>query len=125
MYNVHFKSSPGSLISGSCFSPSLNTRACSRQLINTDENILFILSRQNRCGDVYEIAIKKNDSVLFEATIKVKTRLKVTLRTVDKKLKDILRDWYLSLSVDTVNNTSHAKVILIKTGCVKLLRRNL
>ena len=103
MHNVHF-------ISDSCFWTSPKSRTCSRQLINTDENILFILTRQNRCGVVYEVAIKKNDSVLFEANMTAKTRLKVTPRAVDKRLNENLREWYLSLSVDTENNTSHTKV---------------
>lgn len=112
-FHWHLCKTKTSLNSDSCFWSSASSRVCSRKLINTDENLLFVLTRKNQCDDAYEIAIKKGDSVLFDATMLAKSRIKVTPRKEDKKLNDILRGWYLSLSVDIENKKSRAKVIFV------------
>jgi flagellar basal body L-ring protein FlgH len=81
-------------------------------LIDTDENLLFTLTKNNQCGDVYVVTIKMNNSVIFETSMKANSRVNVTTRAVDQQLKNTLDRWYLSLNVDRENNTSHAKVSL-------------
>jgi hypothetical protein len=80
-------------------------------LIGTDQNLFFTLTKQNQCDDDYDVTVKKNNTVIFETTMKARTRVKVTPRTVDQQLKGALDQWYLFLRVDTENNTSHAEVI--------------
>ena len=97
----------------SCFWSTVGkSRTCTRRLINTDETLKFTLTKQNQCDDVYVITIRKNDSVIFNTTMKDKSRVYVTTLAAGQQLKDTLQQWYLSLNVDPYfNNTSHAKVI--------------
>ncbi|CAB3995474.1 Hypothetical predicted protein [Paramuricea clavata] len=89
------------------------SRTSSRRLIDTDENLLFTLTKQNQCDDVYDITIKnKYNKVIFETSMKAKTRVKVTPRAADQQLKGTLGRWYLFLNVDTEDRISRAKLFL-------------
>ena len=113
----------------SCFWSTVGkSRTCARRLINTDETLLFTLTKQNQCDDVYVVTIRKNDSVIFKTSMKDKTRVNVTTRAADQQLKDTLQLWCLSLNVDPYfNSTSHAKLFLdipystLSTGKLRFL----